>query len=677
MADSVGVKVKMEGEKEFNSALKNMNADLKTLGSEMAAVTSEFIGNEKSAKSLRAQNEVLQKTFETQKQKVELLSAQLQKAKEYYGEDSAEVRKLQQQLNLATAEMNKSDAAIEKNNDAIKDHSAALDKWKGGLKAAAVAVGAVATAAAAAAVAIGKEALNAYAEYEQLVGGVDTLFKEASGTVQAYAENAFKTAGMSANDYMETVTGFSASLISSLGGDTAEAARLADMAITDMSDNANKMGGVGAMESLKNAYSGFAKQQYDMLDNLKLGYGGNQTEMKRLLADASAISGITYDISSYADVVQAIHVIQEEMDIAGTTALEAEATIAGSIGTLGGAWQNLIAGIGNPGADVEKLAETVVNSASTVLTNVMPIIENIVKALPSALTTIISQLVAMLPMLLKTVNDLFSQVLAVVISTLPELIPVALEGVLTIVNTLLDNLPLLMDAAVEIILALALGLSQALPELMPSIVEAVLTIVEGLVGNIDLLLEAAWQLIVGLATGLINAIPVLVQKVPQIVQKLGEAFKSKWEDFKSIGKNIVNGIWEGIKGMAATFAENIKSFFSNIVADVKDVLGIASPSKVFAQVGRYMAEGVGVGFVGTMGGVADDITNSMGNIGGMTVPVSAEATLGSTVLGGLQSAASDIVINITSEIDGTVLARNQYRYNKMEVGRHGGSLVGV
>ena len=189
-----------------------------------------------------------------------------------------------------------------------------------------MALGAVAVAAGAAAVKLGKEVIAAYADYEQLVGGVDTLFKDSSQEIQRYAANAYKTAGLSANEYMETVTGFSASLIQSLGGDTEKAAKYADMAITDMSDNANKMG--TDMSSIQNAYQGFAKQNYTMLDNLKLGYGGTKQEMERLLADAEKISGVKYDISSYADVVEAIHVMQESMDIAGTTAKEAEATIS-------------------------------------------------------------------------------------------------------------------------------------------------------------------------------------------------------------------------------------------------------------------------------------------------------------------------------------------------------------
>jgi phage-related protein len=248
--------------------------------------------------------------------------------------------------------------------------SKAGSKLASGLKTAATAAGAVAAAALAGAISVGKESLDAYAIYEQLVGGMDTLFKESSDQMQKYASQAYKTAGLSANEYMETATSFSASLISSLGGNTEKAAELANLAIVDMSDNANKMG--SSMESIQNAYQGFAKQNYTMLDNLKLGYGGTQEEMKRLLADATAISGINYDISSYADIVEAIHVIQTQWGITGTTAAEASATISGSISSAQSAWSNWLTGLANEDADLAALTEQLVDSVVTAAGNIIP-----------------------------------------------------------------------------------------------------------------------------------------------------------------------------------------------------------------------------------------------------------------------------------------------------------------
>lgn len=253
--------------------------------------------------------------------------------------------------------------------------SGAGSKLKSGLKVAGAAAGALALAAFSAAFNVGKQSLGAYAEYEQLVGGVDTLFKESSAQLQQYASDAYRTAGLSANKYMEMSTSFAASLISSLDGDTAKAAEYANRAIIDMSDNANKMGTDISM--IQNAYQGFAKQNYTMLDNLKLGYGGTKTEMERLLADAEKISGIDYDISSYSDIVDAIHVIQDEMGIAGATYEEAEGTITGSIGMAKAAWDNWLAGLADSDSDMRTLTENLFGAAGTAAENVMPRIKEI------------------------------------------------------------------------------------------------------------------------------------------------------------------------------------------------------------------------------------------------------------------------------------------------------------
>lgn len=231
---------------------------------------------------------------------------------------------------------------------------------------------AVATASAGIA-ALGTMAVKGYADYEQLTGGVETLFKTSSNAVMDYANNAYKTAGLTANDYMETVTGFSASLISSLDGDTAKAAEIANMSITDMSDNANKMG--TDIESIKTAYQGFAKQNYTMLDNLKLGYGGTKQEMERLLADAEKLTGQKYDISNFSDIAEAIHAIQTEMDITGTTAKEAGSTISGSVASMKSAWDNLVVGLADGNADLGQLIDNVVTSAETAFNNILPVAE--------------------------------------------------------------------------------------------------------------------------------------------------------------------------------------------------------------------------------------------------------------------------------------------------------------
>ena len=249
------------------------------------------------------------------------------------------------------------------------------------------------------------DSLKAYADYEQLVGGVETLFKDSADVVEKYAANAYKTAGLSANQYMETVTSFSASLLQSLGGDTEQAAKVADMAITDMSDNANKMG--TSMQSIQAAYQGFAKQNYTMLDNLKLGYGGTKTEMERLLKDAEALTGIHYDISNLSDVYEAIHVIQTELGITGTTAKEASTTILGAFNMVKASWQNVLVAMADPNADLSAVFGDMVSSISTLLKNAIPVIGEIATQLIIQLPDAVIELA---PVLLEAVGQMLLSV---------------------------------------------------------------------------------------------------------------------------------------------------------------------------------------------------------------------------------------------------------------------------
>ena len=363
---SVGPTLKVEGFSQYKEKMNELIQQGKTLDSEMKKVASTWDENTTAQQKAADKAKVLTERIENQKRQVEALRDMAAKAADQYGENSREAQAYKEKLNLAEAALNDLNKELDENQAELKQSAEKTDelgdetqeagkksetagKMIEGLGKAAKTAAAVAAAAfaavAAASVKLGKAVVSQYADYEQLVGGVETLYKSSSKKVQEYANNAYKTAGMSANQYMETVTSFSASLISSLGGDTEKAAKYADMAITDMSDNANKMG--SDIQSIQNAYQGFAKGQYTLLDNLKLGYGGTRTEMERLLADAQAISGIEYNIDSYADVVDAIHVIQTSMGITGTTAKEAEKTISGSINALQASVKNLIAGLGD------------------------------------------------------------------------------------------------------------------------------------------------------------------------------------------------------------------------------------------------------------------------------------------------------------------------------------------
>ena len=263
----------------------------------------------------------------------------------------------------------------------------------------------IGTGVAAGTAAMGKlvsSAMSAHASYEQLEGGVKKLFgDDAQNLVMEYARNAYRTAGLSANEYMGTVTSFSASLISSLGKDTVAAAAYADLAITDMADNANTFG--TSMEDIQNAYKGFSKQNYTLLDNLKLGYGGTQKEMERLLADASKLSGVKYDISSFSDIIEAIHVIQESQNIAGTTAKEASTTISGSIGSVKAAWANLLSGLADGNQDIDQLVGNLSDSVMTAVDNIVPRLQTMAPRMVQAVQTLVSTLAPQLPGIINSV----------------------------------------------------------------------------------------------------------------------------------------------------------------------------------------------------------------------------------------------------------------------------------
>lgn len=564
------------------------------------------------------------------------------------------------------------------------------EKLKSGLATAGkVAVAGVAAGATAIG-ALGTKAVAAYADYEQLVGGVETLFKDSQDQVMDYANNAYKTAGLSANEYMETVTSFSAALLQSLDGDTSAAADKANLAITDMSDNANKMG--TDMTSIQNAYQGFAKSNYTMLDNLKLGYGGTQAEMERLLADAEKISGIKYDISSYADIVDAIHVVQTEMGITGTTAEEAASTIQGSFGMMKSAWQNLVTGMADPdqdlGALVGNFTDSVVIAGNNLIPRIQELLPRIVEAttsligtvseqlpailgtvlpslvegatnlvtglmaaLPSVLSvladvaptvinTLVPALIELLPQITQTGIDVIVSLAQGIADALPQLIPAATDAIIEIVEVLtspenlgnlidaalaiilalvdglvdatpkliaavpdvitnlvtaiIANMPKILEAGVEITMALADGLIKALPELIAAIPNLILGIVQGIIDNLPEIIMAGPKIIAALATGLIEAIPDIVMVIPQLIRSIVDTFLSF--DWGSIGKNIVDGIKNGFVNMWNSFKQTVENVFTGLVDGVKSFLGIASPSKVFAGIGGYMAEGLGQGF---------------------------------------------------------------------------------
>lgn len=504
------------------------------------------------------------------------------------------------------------------------------------------------TAAATAVTALVSKSVGAFADYEQLTGGVETLFGAGGRSVEEYAQSvgksvsdiqgkydslmsaqnavlenankAYMTAGMSANEYMDTVTGFSASLISSLGGDTNKAADYANSALVDMSDNANKMG--TDMESIKNAYQGFAKQNYTMLDNLKLGYGGTQEEMKRLLSDAEKLTGQRYDISSFADITQAIHAIQTQMDITGTTAKEASTTISGSWGSLKAAFQNVLVGLTTGGDMFDQSLDALINTAVTFGQNIIPaikgalsgvgylieglapvigetippLINDLAPTLANSAVSLISSLVngltqnatqfseclsnmiivavagisTVVPQLLDAASKIVSNLMQGLTNSMPQIVNGAVTLIEGLVNGLVNNIPLLIMGAVQLVTSLANGLIENLPRIIDAGVNLITGIVSASYSMMPQIIQNGMQLVVNLAVGLVRAIPQLIAALPRITGAIVKGFKSvNWFD---LGLQLIKSIWEGIKSIGSEMWNGVKEKTSELWGGVKNVV---------------------------------------------------------------------------------------------------------
>lgn len=382
-------------------------------------------------------------------------------------------------------------------------------------------------------------AINSYADYEQLVGGVETLYKTSADKVQQYAADAYKTAGLSANEYMNTATTFAAALVSSLGGDTEQAAELANTAIGDMSDNANKMG--TDMESIQNAYNGFSKQNYTMLDNLKLGYGGTKQEMQRLIDDANKLNAAQgnytkYSIDSYADVVSAIHDVQNAMGITGTTAKEASTTIQGSVNATKSAWANLVTGIADDNANFGQLISNFVDSATTAASNIIPRVEIALDGAADLIESMVPVIMDELPGLIETV--------------LPKLAQSAVNIVQTLVTGISANAAQLIDSAIQIITVLGNGIYQMLPTVAQSALQIVLTLVSKLNENLPQMLDTAGQMLIAFVEGVSEHLPDIMLAAASIVETLLSYFIEHLPDIvegaMQMGDAVIDGIIDGI-----------------------------------------------------------------------------------------------------------------------------------
>lgn len=699
---------------QLKAGLQQANRLIRESESEFKAAAAGMDDWSKSQDGLEAKQKQLTKTLEVQKGVLNAYKKQYEEAGYAQDDMSAGAVELRTKINNQEAAIKKTEKALEKNADAMKDlgdesedagnkAKESGDKAeKGGegwaklgnvAKAAGKALAAAAAAAAAGVVAISKASLEGYAEYEQLVGGVDTLFKDASGKLQGYAAEAYKTAGLSANDYMANVTSFSAAMINSLGGDTQKAADASNQAITDMADNANKMG--TSMESIVETYQSLSRGNYQMLDNLKLGYGGTKTEMERLLADAQKLTGVEYDITKFSDVTEAIHAIQTEMGITGTTAKEASSTIQGSVASMKTAWQNLLVGLADENADFDKLLQNLIDSVQIAAKNLIPRLQiilrgviNLVKELAPELIAILPPMITellpsfidaivgifnavvdvlpglvesigftlldALPGLVTVVMKMLTRVLDLLTQMLPKILQKIVELLPQIINSLVHAIPSLLNAAVQLLMAIV----QAIPIILPQLIAALPSIIRSITGvladSIPLLVDAAVQLFFAIT----KAIPVicdeLMKSMPEIISAIVDGLAAGFDGIKEAGKDLIRGLWDGIKDMAGWIGEKIKGFGAGVLDGLKSFFGIHSPSKLIEkEIGMNIGEAVGTGTLKSLKSVLKDVNKFdkavnaalVDNLKGVNADVKLSAQANAAQLGG---SGSTVVVNQTN-----------------------------
>ena len=701
MATSFGGTIKLQGESEYRKALSDISSNLRVLSSELKVVTSSYDKNDKSVENLASQNDVLNKKIDEQRKKVQTLEQALESAKNETGENSNTTKKWQVELNNAQAELNKLEKEVKNNEEAIdnfgkEEEDATQSTLKLGdvIKANLIsetiisgirALGSAMKTVGSALVDIGKQAIESYANYEQLVGGIETLFgAKGAKTVEEYAEkvgksvddvreefdtlmksqaqaleyanNAYSTAGLSANEYMETVTGFSASLLQGLGGDTEKSVEVANRAIIDMSDNANKMG--TDMSSIMNAYQGFAKQNYTLLDNLKLGYGGTKTEMERLIKDASQLTdiqkqlGITVDGSSmsFDNIINAISVMQTKMDIAGTTSKEASTTIQGSTNMMKASWQNLITGIADDNADFSTLINNFVDSTITAMSNMLPRVVQVVSGIGELIGGIAGAILENLPMLIQTGKDLITGIASGITEAIPSILPIVQELISSLftflteqaplmiqsgvdmlnnigqglqenipnfiskgldllqgfADFLTENVPILIQSGISFIRNMVQGLLQALPELIARVPELISQFANVINDNAPTIIMEGVGLIWDIITGLIQAIPDLIANIPQIIQAIVDV----WQAFNwiQLGKNVVDFLGKGIRSMIDWAKSSIGTIKDGIINFIKDL-----PSNLW-NIGKNAISDLGSAISSMIGWVVSNVTSVASNI---------------------------------------------------------------
>lgn len=769
-----GGSIKLTGEDEYRKALNQITQSLREVSSQMTLTSAQYEASDKKSRDLKnAQNELnssfqkqkaevdnLRSAYESFKSKVDTQAQAHQKLVADYEKEKAELDRLGNTLGTTSKEyqdqkskvddlaqeVTKSSKANDENQKALSKMGTALNKaetdlaktevemrnlgketkntgdgftvFKGilanlGTQAINTALNGL-KAMGSALLNVGKQAIESYADYEQLVGGVETLFGNSAKEVQKYANEAYKSAGLSANQYMETVTSFSASLLQSLDGDTAKAAEYSNRAITDMSDNANKMG--TDMSMIQNAYQGFAKQNYTMLDNLKLGYGGTKTEMERLIKEASQMTDVQDKLNlsvkdgdmSFGNIVNAISVVQSKMGIMGTTADEASRTISGSVNTMKSSWSNLLTGIADDNADFTTLVNNFVDSLVAVGNNLLPRIQTVIEGigtlisqlltvmvpqivetipplitstlpiLISAVETAIQSILAVLPQIVDSISPLIPQIVQMLISMLPQLIDAGIKIILSlidgiakalpelikmlptiikqIVDVLLNNLPAIIQTGVELLVALIEGLAEAIPQLVDYIPEIVETIITVLLDNLPLIVESAIKIMVALIQGLTQALPKLIKMVPQIIKTIATTLSSNLPQILSTGVQILTTLIKGIGSMLGNLGSLALSIGKSIIDNIKTSVS------TIGQVGLDIVKGLWNGIknakdwlIGKVKDFAKSILTSMKNALGIHSPSQLfEDEVGTNIALGIGQGFTDEMKNVSRQMQSAI-----------------------
>ena len=640
-----------------------LNKRLEEQKSKLKLVSDQYKTYQDAVKQSAAEHAQLGEKLESEKGKLASIEAQVGKNSQEYKEQEKVVNELQKQyddsteaqdknkqslsklavqMNNAQADVNKTAKEIDNLGKEMNDADDASKKLGDGFTVmkgvlanlttdAIRAVGNGLKQIGSALVGVGKQALASYANYEQLTGGIETMFGNSADTMKAYASDAYKTAQISANDYMETATSFSASLVSSLGGDTQQAAEYANRAIIDMSDNANKMG--TSMQDIQNAYQGFAKGNYTMLDNLKLGYGGTTEEMKRLIKDASQMKdvqselGVTVDSNSmsFANCVNAISVMQKHMGIAGTSAKEASTTIEGSSNMMKASWQNLLTGIADDNADFGTLINDFVESLTAFAGNIIPRVQQIIKGGAEVATrliqTVVPQLVQMIPPILSdTLPALITAVTNVIQSVLeaiPQMMPVIVDGIMQIVQAMITLLPEFINAGLQMITSLIQGITEALPQLIAMLPTIIQQTVDTVIANLPAIIAAGVQLLVALTNGITEALPQLIAMLPTIINAVSTTLIANLPVIINAGIQIlvalINGIIQSLPQLIAATPRIIISIVQTLIQNLPQILAMGG--QIIGSLISGIASMMG-NLGGTIGNVVSTIINGISSLPG-------------------------------------------------------------